>query len=260
MNIAIVGAGIGGTKLIDLFSEFSQVNIVSVIDRDFQAPGIIRARDLGIHCAADISEIDSQADMIIEATGNATVQELLHQQFAGKKRIVESDVARLLMTIVDQKTEMTERLNFQLQEIHSNSIKLHDEMNRIVAVTEDLNIINSTLVKASEESKRFIKNTDEMIRAVNKITQQNKILGLNASIEAARAGEHGRGFSVVADEVQKMSNITSDFAEQISELLNALMIENENIANEVAKLNDISTVQGQITQVAKGIAEDLQKL
>lgn len=260
MNIAIVGAGRGGTKIMDLFNDFSGVNIVSVIDQNLQSPGILRAKALGIHCSAEITEIDNRADIIIEATGSPKVLEIIKSNFSETKRIVESDVAKLLMTIVDQKGKMTERLNYQLEEINTTCIKLHDEMNKIVDVTENLNKINKKLVDASEESKSFIEKTDEMIHAVNKITQQIKILGLNANIEAARAGKQGRCFSVVAAEVQRMSNITRDFANQISDLLNSLRIENESIANEVSKLDNISTTQQEITQVAKNIVDELQKI
>ena len=110
------------------------------------------------------------------------------------------------------------------------------------------------------QSNQFIEKTDEMTKAVNKITQQIKILGLNANIEAARAGEHGRGFSVVATEVQKMSDSTSEFASQISDLLNSLRAENEKISSEVSKLGILSENQDTITHKARNIADELKKI
>ncbi len=260
MNIAIVGAGNGGKKLIDLFSEFPEVKIKTVVDKNDSSVGIIMAKKLGISCVKDIEHIDSSVDMIIEATGNTRVQDMLNDMYGQSKRIVSSDVAQLLMKVIDKQVQTAERLNTQLEQISETSTKLHHEIDKILRVTDRLNVINETLVSSSEESKRFIKLTDEMIKAVNKITQQIKILGLNANIEAARAGEHGRGFSVVATEVQKMSDSTSTFATQISDLLMSLSEENEKISAEVSALNAISEDQKNITAVTKDIVDTLNQL
>ena len=260
MKLAIVGAGAGGTKLIELFHEVKEVEIVSVIDKNLQSPGITLAKKYGIPVTTEIEKIDNRADTIIEATGSGKVLEIIKSHFGDTKRIVESDVAQLLMFVIDRQVEMRERLNFQLEEIGSTSSKLHDEMNKIVSITKDLNVINDELASSAEHSKEFIEQTDEMTRAVNKITQQIKILGLNANIEAARAGEHGRGFSVVATEVQKMSDSTSDFATQISNLLKSLKEENEKISLEISKLNDISSNQDAITSKAKNIVDELKNI
>ncbi len=260
MKVAIVGAGAGGTKLIELFNGIAEIDILTVVDKNFQSPGIEIARKMGIPCSANIEDIDKRVDMIVEATGNARVLEMIKDAFGDSKRIVESDVAQLLMFAVDKQIETGLRLNHQLEEINTTSLMLHDEMNKIVKITEDLNVINRDLAVSAEQSSHFIEKTDEMTRAVNKITQQIKILGLNANIEAARAGEHGRGFSVVANEVQKMSNSTSEFASQISDLLKSLKVENENISLEISKLNEISGSQQSITQKAKAIVDTLKNI
>lgn len=260
MKIAVVGAGAGGTKLIELFSEIPEIEVVTVVDKNLQSPGIEIAKRLGIHCSTNIADIDHRADMIVEATGNHKVFELIREAHGDNKRIIDSDAAQLMMFIVDRQIDIRNRLNFQLEGINKSSSKLHIEMNKIVDITGDLNKINFELAASAEQSNKFIEQTDEMTRAVNKITQQIKILGLNANIEAARAGEHGRGFSVVATEVQKMSDSTSDFAQQISQLLKSLKYENEIISSEITKLNDISESQKYITSKAKDIVDELKNM
>ncbi len=260
MRMAIVGAGTGGTKLIDLFSKMREVDIRCVVDRNGQAGGMSLAKSLGIRTIADIGNIPDEVDIIIEATGNTRVLEVLLETYGGRKRIIQSDVAALLISVVDQQVDITNRLNYQLEQIADISEKLHKGMNYFVSVTKDLLDINQQLVSASEESKKFILQTDEMTRAVNKITQQIKILGLNANIEAARAGEHGKGFSVVATEVQKMSDTTSEFASQISGLLQSLGKENERIAEEVSKLDYIASEQEKTTDGMKEIVNTLKSI
>lgn len=257
MRIAIIGAGHGGTKMLELFSQISDVQITCMVDRDLSAPGMVKARELNIPTETDIRQIPRYTEAIIEVTGSRQVLEMLKEQCQGDCKIIDSQVAALMMLIVDRQIEMGKQLNHQLAKIQTTSAMLTEQMDRIVGVTVDLEKTNKALLTASDESKQLIDQSNKMIAEVNIIARQIKILGINANIEASRAGEHGLGFAVVAEEVQRLSESTSKFASLISQLLVSLNAKNEEINKETHGLNTIAGNQGDITAEAKRTVEAL---
>ncbi|PKM54948.1 MAG: hypothetical protein CVU98_12895 [Firmicutes bacterium HGW-Firmicutes-3] len=75
------------------------------------------------------------------------------------------------------------------------------------------------------------------------IADQTNLLALNASIEAARAGEHGRGFSVVADEIRKLSIESRTFADDIRVITSQLMEATQSAMNK-AEIGQVATSEG----------------
>lgn len=256
MNIAIIGAGIGGTKLLRLFKEMDNVVIGLVVDKNYNAPGILLAQENNIKYSNSINDIDNRIDVIIEATGIKEIADNVKEKFS-EKQIVDSKMAQLMMSIVDKQTVISDQLNDQLGIINNTTQILKEEMDKVSTSTKLLNDVSHNLIHSSNESKQYIIQSDEIINSVNQITQQIKILGLNANIEAARAGEHGRGFSVVANEVQKLSDNTKMFADEISGLLESLSKENENINAQIEKLSNLTEEQDDMATNVNTVIDEL---
>lgn len=89
----------------------------------------------------------------------------------------------------------------------------------VYKMNDTMNDSFSTIQVLSNKMEEIQRHLDGIVT----ISSQTNLLALNASIEAARAGEHGRGFSVVADEIRKLSVESSSFADDIRKITSELM-------------------------------------
>lgn len=99
-------------------------------------------------------------------------------------------------------------------------IRVSDE--RLTRMADEVVRVADLSIKMVQELDAVQKRTqaiDGFLLDVEKLSDQTNLLALNADIEAARAGEHGRGFSIVAQEVRRLSQRSHEFSDRIRQHL-----------------------------------------
>ncbi|HEU4993906.1 MAG TPA: methyl-accepting chemotaxis protein [Gemmatimonadaceae bacterium] len=133
-----------------------------------------------------------------------------------------SDLLAYAMSLSDGSREGVER-NTRLRQLAvDNRARLDESSRALDDLTKDIELNDAAaagLGQASEQVRSFVS-------LVQRLARQSKLLSLNAAMEAARAGEHGEGFAVVANEVSRLSALSSEAAAKtgsvVAEILRAV--------------------------------------
>ncbi len=110
VNVAIVGAGSGGTTIYRMLREMTMINIVGIADKYPKAAGMLLAQKDGVFNTADFVELIRKPgiDVIIEATGLTEVQSRIHHVKHGTTAVMEAQAADLMITILEEKEKLLE--------------------------------------------------------------------------------------------------------------------------------------------------------
>ncbi len=148
-----------------------------------------------------------------------------------------------------QITSSMQELTITAKQIALSSGVVTDEANKSSeaahkgrkAINESIQAMNN-INKTVQETAQKLKDLEDSSRKISKVTSiiQNiadkiNLLALNASIEAARAGDAGRGFAVVAEEVRKLAEQSSSFAEDINTHISSIQEETKSVIYAMEK-------------------------
>lgn len=208
-----------------------------------------------------VNAIKSNLMTFVEATkGNViTLSDAIDVllKSADANQMGNEQIAKGVTNVAEKTTEQFELVKDNLELIEANNAQMADAENSVQSVQT---MLNATVSNCQEgvahlegyerdmgEMSNELSNIDQILTGFNadikkieevgdfiiNISNQLKLLALNASIEAARAGQAGKGFSVVADEMNEMSSKTKDGIEVINNIVREIIESSEQVNESI---------------------------
>jgi methyl-accepting chemotaxis protein len=167
-------------------------------------------------------------------------------QLFAEMRYKVSDLNKTVMTVINEFSSMNdqavsgqEKIGELVEDIHTN----HERFTQLNVTIDQLGA--------------YSQHSQDIVSIIKDMSEQTKLLALNARIEAARAGDAGRGFAVVADEVGRLADLSSKAAEEIIMTVNRM---NETVLQAIKESSHLSETNQSHLQQVKNTTEFIQYL
>lgn len=179
---------------------------------------------------------------LVRGINNATLQMDRATNDAGQVSETLQEAARRQTREVEKTSAAVVELAQSVQQVSNNAAESARVAEQSLAAAEkgqqavsnaiaSMNTLREQIQETSKRIKRLGESSQEIgeiVELISDITEQTNVLALNAAIQAASAGEAGRGFSVVAEEVQRLAERSADATKQIAAIVKTIQSDTQD--------------------------------
>jgi methyl-accepting chemotaxis protein len=247
-----------------------------------------QVRDSASQVASGSSQMASSSDESAKVSVQAAsaideVTSTMHEMSINVQNVVKN--TQMQASSVSETSASIDQMVTSIQRVADTSKILLDICQRsreeveagIITMDKTTDGLNRTsaAIRASGEIiivlGRRADDIGKIIEVIDDLAEQTNLLALNAAIEAARAGEHGLGFAVVAEEVRKLAEKSTQSTKEISDLIQGIQKEAREAVENMQKStsmvqeglllgNDLNTALGKISNVVTEVYKFAQEI
>jgi twitching motility protein PilJ len=227
-----------------------------------------------------VAGINNASQQVTSATEEAQTVTGKLLQAASKQATEIQGAGQSITQMAQSMIEVSKKANDSSKVAESS---LHAAQKGAQAVQNAIRGMNDIRVQIQETSKRIKRlgessqEIGEIVQLISDITEQTNVLALNAAIQAASAGEAGRGFTVVAEEVQRLAERSAEATKHISAIVKSIqrdtqeaveamerstqgVVQGTKTADEADQaLREIGTVSTQLAELIESISQATQQ-
>ncbi len=212
-------------------------------------------------------------DAALRVTSASNAAQTTSNQLLAATEVQSTEIKGANAAVLEMADSMKKVSSSALESARVANASLEAAQKGSAAVSNSIAGMNEIRTQIQETSKRIKRlgessqEIGEIVELISDITEQTNVLALNAAIQAASAGEAGRGFSVVAEEVQRLAERSGEATKQIAAIVKTIQTDThdavaamEHSTQGVVEGAKLSDAAGQALNEISSVSQDLARL